>query len=474
MSDVINSFGDMSQTSGIPPIPFKWTDEQEKALDRVSDWLGSDEPFFALTGFAGTGKSTLVKEIVYRHGGNFVVDDYGKDISRTALTAMTGKAALRLAELSDRHSTTLHSKLYWPPPKIRNPNDPLVFNVVREPEAVRFLIVDEASMLTPSMFEHLNQWAEAGVKILLIGDPYQLPPVITGEEAKKHGDDYSVFSKVKGVELKTVMRSIGGVLRAATHVRQTGSFCTQNQSDQKGGYVFSRSMTALEDAVNLYLSDPKDHMIITWKNNNRMLANKLIRSRLGHEGPLPDVGEPVLIRKNGNGFLNGEIVFCNGFEAGPELGAVEIGGIKLGDKEKNISPEPAERIPGLLTLWMSIFGDDKKLLVSFEGGDEDKGGEPFDGSLPWINNWRKYHIDLAAYGICYEPVPITWGYCLTAHAAQGSQARRTTIFLCQGDPVNRNFRKPTSLPSGVQVPFATRWLYTAQTRSIDCTTVIVG
>lgn len=565
----------------IPPLPeepeFAWTEEQEEALAQVDAWFDGDEPFFALTGPAGTGKSTIAREIVRRH-------DY------CTLTAMTGKAALRLSQVTRQPTSTLHSKLYWPPKagadlrfeRLRDP--PSAFVAVDEcfdygqriltetgwqeigkvvnskiqtrvwarnpvtgqlelkpivrwlkkstdkallhinasrtnskrdgrsikctPEhkvltptgyvragdlrvgdavvvrgrgltttvaAVRSvglmkqrhqklppvydievadfhnyvagnIVVSNCSMMGPAVFRHLGQWG--GARCLLIGDGFQLPAVIVGKEAKEYGDDWSVFTGLPGVRLDTVMRSVGGVLRAATRVRQTGEIERRSDLDAPcDGYEFASERFPLERAVEEYLADRDDHLLITWRNAVRMAANKLIREKLGHEGPLPDDGEPVLLKRNGQGRLNGEIVICGGFESGPMLGSMQ-------------------------TLWMSIPGEER-MLVSFEGGPKDKGGEMMDGQAPWIADWKAYHIDLTKKCLP-EPVPITWARCLTCHSAQGGQARRTTVFLAKGDDRSTHFRKPTTLPWGETAPFSARFLYTAQTRSTKYTKMIVG
>jgi hypothetical protein len=408
-----------------PPPPkssIQWTEEQLAALDAVDEWLERGDSFFALTGPAGSGKSTVVNEVCRRHYS-------------AVLAAMTGKAALRLSACAERDATTLHKILYWPP----KPGEDLRFTRLREPES-DLIVVDEASMMSPSVFKHLQQWAHGGVRVLLVGDSFQLPPVVTGEELREYGEDYSVFRHVDGVALETVMRSAGGVLRAAKKVRETGDIC--RESDE--GYEYVRSQTPTRDAVEAYLADPDDHMLITWRNTIRMTANKMIRERLGHKGPLPDEGEPVLLKKNGQGFMNGEIVECGSFKAGPTVG-------------------------GMRTLWMTLR-DGQRILVSFDGG---KDGEKMDGGQPWVEDYRKYHIDLTKNALP-EPIPITFGYVLTAHAGQGSEARRATVFLEREDAKNRNFRKPTTLPGGRQVSMACRWTYTATTRSKSRTTMIVG
>lgn len=409
-----------------PPLPkVAWTPEQRAALDQIEDWIlmGYGESFFALTGPAGSGKSTLVREIADRHPG-------------AVLSAMTGKAALRLGYCAGRSASTLYKILYWPPA----PGEALVFTRVRDVPG-SLIVVDEASMMTPSVYRHLQIWAADGAKILLVGDSYQLPPVITGEELKEHGDDYSVFAEISGVALETVMRSIGGVLRAATRVRQTGQIVRESD----GEYEYVRTDRPLFTAVDEYLADPDDHLLITWRNAARMSANRLIRERLGRGGPLPDEGEPVLLKRNGQGFLNGEIVPCGGWEPGPKIGSLQCLYMRTGYA---------------------------KILVSVDGGRRDKGGEYFDGQQ-WVEDFRKYHIDLKKQCLP-EPIPATWGYCLTAHSAQGSEARRSTVFLERGDATSPHFKELTTLPNGDRVSQAARWAYTALTRGKMRAMMIVG
>lgn len=420
---------------GPPPVrgsgDIVWTEEQKKALDEIDEWYyGGSTSFYALTGPAGTGKTTILKEIVWRYPG-------------AACAAMTGKAALRMSQCTMQPATTLHKILYYPP---RGGSSR--FTVMRDPPA-SFVIIDESSMMSPSVFVDLKRWATRGVRFLLVGDSFQLPPVITDkEERDRYGEDWSVFSQVPGSALSTVMRNAGGVLRAATFVRTTNKLLRKSDLDAPGlGYEYIQVADPVKRAVDDYCADPDDHVLITWRNAIRMKANAMIRARVGKDGPLPDEGEPVLLRKNGQGHLNGEIVMCGGFEVGPKIGPVE-------------------------TLLMTVAGTEERILVSVHGGNPEYGSEFFDGGF-WATDWSKYNSELEKLQLP-DPIPITWGYVLTAHAAQGSEARRVTVFLASGDERSSHFKKQSTLPDGNKTTFAARFLYTSLTRGKERSAMILG
>jgi hypothetical protein len=181
-----------------------------------------------------------------------------------------------------------------------------------------------------------------------------------------------------------------------------------------------------------------------------MRANVQLRRVLGHTALLPSSGEPVLIRQNTAAHLNGEIVRVAAWREGPTVAGVE-------------------------TLWLTTQID-TKLLVFTQGGKQF-----FDGGRPYIPDWAAWRA------FCREPesrptdengmpvpmpIPVTYGYVLTAHAAQGSEYRRVTVLLGAGDNASQHFHKPTELPLGAKAPFSARFLYTALTRARETATML--
>jgi ATP-dependent DNA helicase PIF1 len=127
-----------------------------------------------VTGNAGTGKSTLIRHL------RRVLD---KEI---VVLAPTGVAALNVGGM------TVHSFFHLPP-RIQDPKDIRVPADCRLYEQVDLLVVDEVSMLRCDLIDAMDaflrearsdQSAFGGVQLLLVGDLFQLPPVVPRAEAE--------------------------------------------------------------------------------------------------------------------------------------------------------------------------------------------------------------------------------------------------------------------------------------------------
>jgi hypothetical protein len=122
--------------------------------------LGSlSENISVITGGAGTGKTTIIAEIIYH---------LEQQRLPYQLVSFTGKAVARMKEVIGNNSpSTFHR---------------MIFKVnVTAAEKFAYLIVDEASMVTVELF--MDFYAKFGAangfhyKIIFVGDPHQLPPI---------------------------------------------------------------------------------------------------------------------------------------------------------------------------------------------------------------------------------------------------------------------------------------------------------
>ncbi len=122
-----------------------------------------------LTGGPGTGKTTTLAGILT------LLDELGQ---RAMLAAPTGRAAKRLTELTDRPASTIHRLL-------ESQFDPETgamgfYHNEHEPLDADVMIVDETSMVDLTLMHALLRALRPGCRLILVGDPDQLPSVGAG------------------------------------------------------------------------------------------------------------------------------------------------------------------------------------------------------------------------------------------------------------------------------------------------------
>lgn len=155
-------------------MAFDFSDNRE-ALDVINLINFSDDNVF-LTGRAGTGKSTFLRELV-------------KDVHKKfVILAPTGNTALNIS------GKTIHSFFQFAPIPFL-PNDPVNYEYKEEKQLLiknlDLLIVDEISMVRADIIDAIDRTLRyykrsnkpfGGVQILFVGDSFQLPPIVTKTE----------------------------------------------------------------------------------------------------------------------------------------------------------------------------------------------------------------------------------------------------------------------------------------------------
>lgn len=136
--------------------------QQEAALNKVIAWAKNKngKQVFRLFGYAGTGKTTIAKILAEAVGGNAI------------FAAYTGKAALALQKSGCSPAGTIHSTIYKPED---SPNGPVfILNPDSAITGASLVVIDEASMVDEEVGKDLLSF---GKKVLVLGDPAQIPPV---------------------------------------------------------------------------------------------------------------------------------------------------------------------------------------------------------------------------------------------------------------------------------------------------------
>ena len=242
---------------------FTLTEEQKEAFD----FILSGQDLSLVVGFAGTGKGYLM---------DAVREAYEAEGYRVVGTALAGKAADGLAQSAHINSKTIARFLLdW-----ENDRDMLNNKTV--------LIVDEAGMIGTRQLQMLLAEAEtAGAKIILCGDPEQIPSIEAGSPFR------FLLERLSHKFLKTIIRQKIDWQKEATlqlSTQQHGQALDQYKAQRHIHAQETRAL-ALESLVKAWFSynqaNPnKEAIMMTYRNKDVLAMNQLAREYLKQDKKL--------------------------------------------------------------------------------------------------------------------------------------------------------------------------------------------
>ena len=450
-------YGKLVQSFGFEP-----TDGQAIVLYHLSAFLLSqkENPTYILRGYAGTGKTTLVKTLVR------TLPYIGM---RYVLMAPTGRAAKVLSSYTGQSASTIHRRIYqtkaFPDGSIR---------VTRAENKFKnaLFIVDEASMIGEqkefggsSLLDDLLGYVFSGenCRLLLIGDTAQLPPVGSNESPALDCEYLKSQFPITAAtyELTEVKRQAleSGILYNATDVRQ---LLSQNL------YEYTLPLFHLQGFDDIQKIEPEtfeemlhnafakmsdNEAVIICKSNKRAnMFNQAIRGRiLNIEGEIA-TGDKLMVVKNNYYWTEGnpDINFiANGDMA--EIRKIkhfdEMYGFRFADVELSFTDYPDA--PNLETKILldtlnsnspSLTEDENKRL--FAAIEEDYMDIP---------NRRERYKEMRK-NPWFNALQVKFAYALTCHKTQGGQW--SSVFIDS----SLNQKEALDVED-------LRWIYTALTRA---------
>ncbi len=371
--------------------------DQQQALDNLMAWFNDPNrnQFVTLGGYAGTGKTTLIawfRQQLHKQNAEL----------RVAFCSYTGKAArvlrLRLQEEQAVYRqdsiSTIHALIYSP---MVNNQEEIVGWERKQEMPCDLIIVDEASMVDVDIWNDLLAYQ---VPILAVGDHGQLPPI---------KGNFNLMQTPE-LRLEQIHRQAQGnpIIALSILAREQGEIPAGKFAPGVRKFKQTDDPELLDELLRKY-SD--DRLILCGYNNTRVKLNKHIRGLREYESEFPRSGDRVICLRN-----NHTKQIYNGM-----LGTIES--LEVADSE-----------------WYNA-------IIELDNEDQ-----AFRGMIlqSQFNNSEAINFtnqrSRAGKGDLFD-----FGYALTVHKAQGSQAKRVILF-------EERFKQ-------MDAEMWRRWLYTAVTRA---------
>ena len=445
-------------------FPFEPTLSQQEWFHAITDFFyaASSQKAFVLTGYAGTGKSTII---------GFLVNVLNHTGYKAVLMAPTGRAAKVISSYSKRPSYTIHKQIYFPKSDTKGG---VSFKLKENKYKKTVFIIDEASMIgddrqqsklfeNGSLLNDVVQYVLGGdqCKLIFVGDPAQLPPVNLEISPALDVDEleHQYFDEVSAVRLETVVRQAedSGILYNATHLREQLTLAVFDQFQFKlDGFA---DIIRMQDGQELFIAiedsfseNGTDQTVFIVRSNKRAnLYNENIRKRILMLEEELSVGDQLMVVKNNYfwlspdskpGFIaNGDVIEIRAIYAYKSLYEHSFAEVRVA-----LVDYPNEKEFDTVLLLDTLKSNTASL--SFEEGNalyrsvlEDYSGEK--------SKYKKFlKVKKNPF---FNALQVKYSYAITCHKSQGGQW-------------NAVFVEHPYLPEGPDKDYF-RWLYTALTRA---------
>ncbi|MBU0487533.1 MAG: AAA family ATPase [Bacteroidetes bacterium] len=458
---------------------------QETAIGELEAFFTSKSQVFMLKGYAGSGKTTVLKGLV----------EYLSEIDKSVvLMAPTGRAAKVIKERTHQEASTIHRAIYsfsemveveegnsfFYQYKIRNNID----------VAGTIFIVDEASMIsdtknegeffrfgTGCLLSDLVAYSrvtspEAETRIIFVGDPCQLPPV--GDNSSKAFDPSYLEVKFGIISAETEMKEVkrqggeSGILKSATKIRKgiSSGYFNDFSLQSNNSDIFNPSHASFLDIWEK-ASTPK--IIIASKNKTCLDLNMQIRERRFGDMGLPIQKGDILIMGGNNtkkGVFNGEFAVVN------DVGVSNIsrpvflkGKVQITLRWRDVEmvfpdSEGGEKVVSGMVLENFLYGDNSLRPEEFQALYVD-----FINRHEHLKPRTMEFRDAIMNDEFFNCLLVKYGYAVTCHKAQGGEWENVFTIWDQENQKDFNFFSGKQVKRSKDNVNFYRWAYTAITRA---------
>lgn len=412
-----------------------FNEQQEQAISEILNWIAnSPDRTYTLSGFAGTGKTTLVNHILELIPHMIV-----------AVTAPTHKAKLVISKATGRTGHTIQALLGLRPNvslETFDANNP-VFSQIGQALIADFqlIIIDEASMLNKDLFVTIISEAKKhNVKVLFMGDEAQLPPVKEEISVVFKNPGISKLSKVERQSTDNPLMSVYDAIRNDIGSK-TDAYSKKSKMRKGSGIKFiSDKATFLKTATKYIKEDSYKNKILCYTNLKVQEWNKEVRRKvIGEKVRIVEPGDMLMayntIQSYTVNFTDEEYIYNSS-----DYKVLDVQEIETHDTIEVYPTEIEDEQGNIFLQNFVVLTEENKARFTTVIGERAKFAMGRKDKKDRAKAWRDYY-DFKNQFMLLEKVgdvnkDFDYGYAITVHKSQGSTY--DNVFVDEKD-INSNW-----------------------------------
>lgn len=455
---------------------------QQEAFDLMKSFIFQEntDDVFILKGYAGTGKTTLLK---------YFIEICCSKKKTVTLMASTGRAAAVLKTKSRFNATTVHSLVYkfdevkatsedaWKYEGDEKGQLYLNFTpcILDDESRTDIYIVDEASMVSGVTNETISRTkfgsgnllqdffkVVSGAKVIFVGDPCQLPPVdeasfsaaLDADFLHKHFNKNIIEYELTEIQRQSAQSEILVMASPLRNQIVSNSIPEWPKLELFSYFKDVKVYSTTEQLIKQFLTVFKtvggeNCILITHKNIEAHANNKAIRADLFPNKTTVQPGDILMVIKN---------CMLTGLRNGDQVIVLELGGreqrakqvflkVKVKDINSGVVYETLI-VETLLTGTFSSIGayESKAMIIDFDLRMK-------ESRISRNSHEYKYNMKVDNY---LNALQAKYGYSITLQKAQGGEWQHVFLNITKSVYISKFDGKPQDL---------LKWLYTAITRT---------
>ncbi len=443
--------------------------EQSDAIEEMRNFInnGNSNEWFMLEGKAGTGKTTIVEEVLAPYiGDKYVLIGA---LSHKARLVLKDKLNVRYEDLFISNSIAGMLGMKMEPETGKFFKDYEDQSKTPDIKSADIIIIDEASMVNKEALRLIMTEKQPDAKVIFLGDRGQLPP-IEENGSEKISEVFDTKNKASLTE-RVRQGEESPILPYADYFWENSQVANpvenpvpeSKETDSitpRGSLVFAKDFKGIlpfivsEFKVGIDNSNPNQIKIVAYRNDTRRALNTVMRERIFGKDAERQFVKGDLIMFSNNYKISREVSISNSYEAqiktvnkAKTLDGWNVFEISFASEEnpkkdvyvRVLSNEDSERFSAELSKLRNVALAQKKKTKEYS------------------NAWKEY------YTLKDKFAPIEYGYAVTSHKSQGSTYN--TVVVAASDIMSV---KPISPKVKSQS------IYTALTRAKNTTIVVNG